>query len=225
MILSIDTTTKKASVALKIDENIICKEIDNEITHSEKLLPLISSTLEENSKSLKDVNLLACTLGPGSFTGIRIGIATIKAIAKVIGKKIFGITSLELLALEHTATTHKYILSTLDAKHNRVYFELFKNENGKLIPQDISGNLQITDLVNILKEKDIEDILVVSDNVELLKNEFINNFSNISFENGILDLKNIFKADFTDKSHIYNYLNLDAKYYRASEAERSKFGE
>lgn len=225
MILSIDTTTKKASVALKIDENIICKEIDNEITHSEKLLPLISSTLKENSKSSKDVNLLACTLGPGSFTGIRIGIATIKAIAKVIDKEIFGITSLELLALEHTATTHKYILSTLDAKHNRVYFELFKNENGKLIPQDISGNLQIVDLVNILKEKDVEDLLVVSDNVELLKNEFINNFSNISFEHGILDLKNIFKADFTDKSHIYNYLNLDAKYYRASEAERSKFGE
>lgn len=225
MILSIDTTTKKASVALKIDENVICKEIDNEITHSEKLLPLISSTLEENSKSLNDVNLLACTLGPGSFTGIRIGIATIKAIAKVIDKEIFGITSLELLALGHTATTHKYILSTLDAKHNRVYFELFKNENGKLIPQDISGNLQITDLVNILKEKDIKDILVVSDNVELLKNEFINNFSNISFEHGILDLKNIFKADFTDKSHIYKYLNLDAKYYRASEAERSKFGE
>lgn len=225
MILSIDTTTKKASVALKFNNEIICKDIDNEITHSEKLLPLISSTLEEYNKKLSDVELFACTLGPGSFTGIRIGISTVKAMAKVMDKKIFGITSLKLLALGARSTNHKYILSTLDAKHNRVYFELFKNEDDKLIPENIYGNLQVKDLVSLLLDKGIQDMLVLSDNIDILKDNFSSNFTNISFENGELDLKNIFKADFSDSSHIYNYLNLDAKYYRASEVERTKLGE
>ena len=87
-ILAIDTTTKKATVALNLDNKIIVKEVDNEITHSEKLLPLLDEVLNDSNTKLKDIDLFAITLGPGSFTGVRIGIATIKAIAKVTNKKI-----------------------------------------------------------------------------------------------------------------------------------------
>ena len=89
-ILAIDTTTKKAAVALKDDNHIFFRQIDNEITHSEKLLPLLNEVLIETNTALKDIDLFAITLGPGSFTGVRIGIASIKAIAKVTNKKIFG---------------------------------------------------------------------------------------------------------------------------------------
>ena len=225
MILSIDTTTKKASVAIFKDKKIILNEIDNEITHSEKLLPLIDKTLKDSNSKLSDVDCLALTIGPGSFTGIRIGIATIKAIAKVINKKIFGITSLELLALGFINTSHKYILSTLDAKHNRVYFELYEVINNSLVSKNIYGNLPILELIELLKENNIQDMLVVSDNVPILKESFEKNFKDVLIENSSLDLRNIFKCDFLDDSHLYNYLNLDAKYYRASEAERTKFGE
>ena len=88
-ILAIDTTTKKASVALKVQDKIIIKEIDNEITHSEKLLPLLDSVLKEANLMLKDIDLFVCVQGPGSFTGLRIGIATIKALAKVTQKPIY----------------------------------------------------------------------------------------------------------------------------------------
>ena len=143
-ILALDTTTKKATVAIKTDSKLYIECIDNEITHSEKLLPLIDNILNEANITIQDIDLLACTLGPGSFTGVRIGIATLKAIAKVINKEIFGITSLELLALNGikkgaTKKSYDYVLSLIDAKNNRAYFSLYKLENGKLF-ELYSGN-------------------------------------------------------------------------------------
>ena len=142
-VLAIDTTTKKATVALKADDKIYVKELDNEITHSEKLLPLLDEVLTEADVCLKDIDLFATTLGPGSFTGVRIGIATIKAIAKVTNKKIFGTTSLELLALDgikKVESTPKYVLALMDARNTRVYYNLYKYVDGKLVSLDFAGN-------------------------------------------------------------------------------------
>ena len=140
-ILAIDTTTKKASVAIKKNDEWFEEVIDNEITHSEKLMPLLDATLKKAGLKLKDIDLFITTIGPGSFTGVRIGIATIKALAKVLNKKIIGVTSLELMALKlanHTPTpTH--ILSLMDARNSRVYYNLYENSN-KLTELDFSGN-------------------------------------------------------------------------------------
>lgn len=134
-ILAIDTTTKKAGIALKTENDIYFKDIDNEITHSEKLLPLLDQVLNESNLSLYDIDLFAITLGPGSFTGVRIGIATLKAIAKVTRKKIFGTTSLELLAIDgikKCGFIPKYVLALMDAKNQRAYYNLYKYDNSKL---------------------------------------------------------------------------------------------
>ena len=217
-ILAIDTTTKKAGVALKDDNNIYFKEIDNEITHSEKLLPLIDEVLHEACVNLQDIDLLAVTLGPGSFTGVRIGISTVKAIAKVINKKILGTTSLELLALDgitKCGETPKYILSLMDARNQRVYYNLYKYNNNKLETLDFAGNDYAKEVIEKVQAMKLEDVLVVIDN---------NN--NINLENVIeacLDLKYIFELDMS--SNLYDYLNLDALYYRKSEAERTTEGE
>ena len=84
-ILAVDTSSKNCSVAIvEVDENknfnvLVEKNNDDEKTHSQKLMPIIDEALKEQALSLDDINLLACCLGPGSFTGIRIGIATVKA--------------------------------------------------------------------------------------------------------------------------------------------------
>ena len=79
-ILAIDTSSKLCSVAVLDDKNLIDKtERDNGLTHSETLMPLIQNLLYKNNLSLKDMGLFVCDIGPGSFTGIRIGVATIKA--------------------------------------------------------------------------------------------------------------------------------------------------
>ena len=82
LILGISTSSNIASVALSKDAECIKElNINNNKTHSETLLPLINELLSETNIKLQDINLIACDNGPGSFTGIRIGISTVKAIA------------------------------------------------------------------------------------------------------------------------------------------------
>ena len=217
-ILAIDTTTKKAGVALKDGNNIYFKEIDNEITHSEKLLPLIDEVLNETNTTLKDMDMFAITLGPGSFTGVRIGIASIKAIAKVTNKKIFGTTSLELLALDgikKCGYTPKYVVSLMDARNQRVYYNLYKYKNNKIEALDFSGNDYAKQVLDKIQSMALEDVLIVIDNNKTL---LLDNAVEAS-----IDLKNIFELDITN--NLYDYLNLDALYYRKSEAERTTEGE
>lgn len=216
-ILAIDTTTKKATVALKIDDKIYLKEENNEITHSEKLLPLLDSTLKEAGVTLNDIDLFALTLGPGSFTGVRIGIASIKAIAKVTNKKIFGTTSLELLAIDGISKASfvpKYVLSLMDAKNSRVYYNLYKYEQGSLVDCGFSGNDYVDSVLEKIKEQNLDELLITIDNNSC-------NLENVQVAN--LDLTNIFTLDLNTR--LYNYLELDAMYYRKSEAERTKEGE
>lgn len=81
-ILAIDTSSKNASVAITEDEKELI-ELNNseEKTHSQKLMPMIDEVLKKLDLSLDDIDLISCSLGPGSFTGVRIGIATAKAFA------------------------------------------------------------------------------------------------------------------------------------------------
>ena len=97
-ILGIDTTTKTASCTILKEDKYFTKEITNEVTHSEKLLPIIHETLKENKLTLDNIDMFATINGPGSFTGIRIGLATIKAFAQVKDIDIFSISSIDLIA-------------------------------------------------------------------------------------------------------------------------------
>ena len=217
-ILAIDTTTKKAAVAIKKDNIVISKYIDNEITHSEKLLPLIDDVLKEANVSLNEIDNLACVLGPGSFTGVRIGVATMKAIAKVIDKKIIGTTSLKLMAVNALKDNKpKYVLALMDAKNDRVYYELFENINGRLSSTSILGNSYYEAVINEIKNKNLDNLLIVVD-TENLKNNINGNVIPVD-----LNLENIFNI--LDEETESSYLDLDAKYYRKSEAERTKDGE
>ena len=79
-ILAIDTSSRICSVSILEDKNLIIEKHNNdEKTHSQKLMPLIDEIFKESKYELKNIDLLACSLGPGSFTGLRIGISTVKA--------------------------------------------------------------------------------------------------------------------------------------------------
>ena len=124
-ILGIDTTTKSASCSIYNNSKYYTKSISNEITHSEKLLPIIHETLKENNLTLDNIDMFATINGPGSFTGIRIGLATIKAFAQVKEIDIFSISSIDLIsyvAFRNSDENEKYILSLIDARNNRVYY-------------------------------------------------------------------------------------------------------
>lgn len=249
-ILGIDTSTKKANVCIKKNNNIINKTIDNEITHSEKLLPLIDQTLKDSKLSLKEINYLACSIGPGSFTGIRIGIATIKAFAKVLDVPIFAVSSLDILAYTDIHESDDYIISIMDAKNFRIYYSVYKVNKlkyyGKLIPVlstilDYSNDIiddALDNINNIFLKEDlstIPNLKIIGDCSEIYEEVFINKldylFKTISIHNANLSgeslinmLSNYIKLGFDD-NHKKDYLTLDALYVRPSQAERAKNNE
>lgn len=222
-LLSIDTTTQKASVSLKKDNIITTKIVDNEITHSEKLLPIIDLALKENNINLENIDKYLVLNGPGSFTGIRISLATLKAFSQVYKKDIFSISSLEALAyLGHKKNNSKYVISFIDAKNDRVYFCIYKVEkqNNKIL---------ITSLTDIQNEylddaKAFITAFIKENNIDVYSS--IGNISDVDITTypTTEDLIEIYENVDTKKYTFDNY-SLNAVYARASQAERVKNGE
>lgn len=234
-ILSIDTTTKTASVALQTNNNIIEKTVDNEITHSEKLLPLIDSILKKQNLNINDIEKYIVLNGPGSFTGVRIGLATVKAFAMVNKKQIISISSLEAIAIsiymKLNTKKEKYILSLIDARNDRVYYGLFKvyNENSKIHIQNESGlnnDLIENVLDNLLKLKLKEDDLIIAGNcINSFKELILNKYHNTLLYNiyptttELIKYHNIIN---NLEKYTFDTYTLDANYVRPSQAERIK---
>ena len=129
-VLSIETSSKICSVAILEDKNLIKKlELDSGLTHSETLMPLIKQILEETKLTLSQIDLLVCDIGPGSFTGIRIGVATVKAFSDSLQIPSVGISSLEGLA--YSIKTDGIICSMIDCKNDNCYYAVYQLENGQ----------------------------------------------------------------------------------------------
>lgn len=150
-ILVIDTSSNLCSLGIKYDNKRIFKTLDEGKTHSETLLPLIDSVLKENNISLDDINILGVVTGPGSFTGIRIGISTIKAIAFAKDIKVVEITSTEVLA-RNIEEESIYKIGIIDAKNEQIYAGIYTNEF-KLL-KEYAGD--INDFINELKNIEIK---------------------------------------------------------------------
>ncbi|MEX1377094.1 MAG: tRNA (adenosine(37)-N6)-threonylcarbamoyltransferase complex dimerization subunit type 1 TsaB [Eubacteriales bacterium] len=170
--LCIDTSTKVASVALGKsydgeDAEILYSVFLNDgLTHSEKLIPLIDQCLNACSISAKDIDLFACVNGPGSFTGLRIGISTANALAQSTGKHIAGVASLETLA--YTFRYFDGIISPMiDARRDNIFTALF--EGGKEFKQIEDDDIKSVDeLLEHIKNTD-KKIIFVGDGAEKAK--------------------------------------------------------
>ena len=150
--LSIETSSKICSVAILEDKNLIKKiELDNGLTHSETLMPLIKQILEETNLTLSKIDLLICDIGPGSFTGIRIGIATIKAFTDSLNIPSIGVSSLEGLA--YNVKTDGIICSIIDCKNNNCYYSLYKLENNEYTLLESPKADSIENCLNFLNYK------------------------------------------------------------------------
>ncbi len=135
LILAIDTTATTATAAAadynggKIGANALMT-VNTGLTHSESLLPLVDSALSAFGKTIADVGLFAVSVGPGSFTGVRIGVSAIKGLA-FDGRPIAAVSTLEALA--ENIGADGIICPLMDARRGVFYNALFRRENGKLI--------------------------------------------------------------------------------------------
>lgn len=156
-ILSIETSCDIASVSLLEDNNLIMELKDSSPkSHSETLMPLIDKLLKETNTNLDNIDLFACDNGPGSFTGIRIGIGTIKALCDVLEKPCVSVSSLEALAYAIKPDENSIICSMIDAKHLNIYAGIFEFKNCKLVKIEDFKFCNINDFLphlNSLKKK------------------------------------------------------------------------
>lgn len=131
-ILAVDTSAVSASAAVMNDGKILSSSFTNTgLTHSQTLMPMIERTLSGAGVDVKDIDLFAVDNGPGSFTGVRIGVAAIKGMAHMLGKKCIGISTLEALAY-NLSDSDCIAVCTMDARCNQVYAAVFKCERGSV---------------------------------------------------------------------------------------------
>ncbi len=227
-ILAIDTSSKICSVSILEDNTVILeKHSTNEKTHSQNLMPLIEELFKETNLTLDNIDLLACGQGPGSFTGIRIGIATIKAFADSKNIPVVGITSLESLA--YNIDQPGLIVSLIDAKNENVYYSLFSN-NGTTYTQ--IGEYKSDNISNILDELSVYDdsLIFVGDAVPVYLDKIKLLIKNPIFANENQNLQtsiSIGKSAYNKfKNQIYGDSNsLLPIYLKKSQAERNLDGE
>lgn len=174
-ILSITTSSNICSVSL-LDNSTIIKELslDNAKTHSENLMPLISKILSITSTSLEEIECIACDIGPGSFTGIRIGIASVKAMAEAKNIKIMPITSLEALSYNIADNSTEYTCSLIDARNDNVYCGLF-DKNYNLVNQYMADHID-----NIIKKLPNGNIYFVGNGSIIHKDKLANKFNDLA---------------------------------------------
>ena len=151
-ILAVDTATTSCSVAI-VDRTSLISEftIDREETHSKHLMDMIKTVLRMSGIDFSDLDGFTVTRGPGSFTGLRIGISTIKGLAVASEKPVVGVSSLETLALQ-ASYSNDLICPILDARKGEVYFSRYRFQKGHLKRQTIERVAPPDEAVDNLEE-------------------------------------------------------------------------
>lgn len=169
-ILAVDTSALTATVAV-MKNNVVVFEnnITNALTHSETLMPMIDYALKSVKLSVNDIDLFAVSCGPGSFTGIRIGVSAIKALAYATGKKVYGINTLEALAYNVSYLSNIPICPIMDARRSQVYNAIYKFNTEKAEVVVPPRALSIEELCESIEEK----TLFVGDGVNVYKDKII----------------------------------------------------
>lgn len=153
-ILALETSAKACSVAILEDENLMGEVfLEQARTHSETLLPAVHYLLESQKLSVADMDKIAVGVGPGSFTGLRIAVATAKGLAYAGDKPLVGVSSLEAMAYGVKDIGTGLLCPVMDARRQQVYNALFTIEENRIIRQVEDRAIEIEALFAQTKEK------------------------------------------------------------------------
>ncbi|MGL5753331.1 MAG: tRNA (adenosine(37)-N6)-threonylcarbamoyltransferase complex dimerization subunit type 1 TsaB [Paraclostridium sp.] len=171
-ILGIDTSTNSTSICVIEDDKLICEyTVNTKKTHSQKLMVMLESMIKESDLTIKDIDAIAICIGPGSFTGLRISMATVKAISQVRNLPIIAVDSLESLAFNMNHC-EKTICSILDAQKNQVYTAKYIFENGELKTLEEIKVSKIDDLIEEISNSN-EEFILVGEAVSIYKDKLV----------------------------------------------------
>ncbi len=223
-ILAVDSSSIVATCAVIDDSKLIGEYILNhKKTHSQKLMPIISEVLKNCELDPKDIDVFAASIGPGSFTGLRIGVATVKALAHAGDKKVIGVETLDALAY-NLPLVEGIIVPMIDARREKVYTGMYKWNNNELDVIKNQDLLKLDELIHILKNRE-ERIIFNGDGTEAYRDilvkelgekaTFAPRHANMARASSVAELAMI-KA----KNGTYNnYYDLAPIYIKKSQAE------
>jgi len=172
--LAIDTSTAMASIAVADEQGLLAGySLMDMKTHSQKLVPMLRELLAHMDLTPADIDVFAAITGPGSFTGLRIGVTTIKSLAYATGKRTAGIPSLDALAYAAAVSGDFIICPIMDARNNQVYTALYNFRNGAI--QNMSGymGVHISDLARHIEEKYKDAAVIFTGDGVLLHRDFL----------------------------------------------------
>ncbi|SDJ93571.1 tRNA (adenosine(37)-N6)-threonylcarbamoyltransferase complex dimerization subunit type 1 TsaB [Natronincola ferrireducens] len=163
--LALDTSSIVATVAILDEDKLVGEYILNhKKTHSQKLMPMIEDILKSCELTPKDIDVFAVALGPGSFTGLRIGLATIKAMAQALEKPVIGVSTLEALTY-NLPYAKELVCPILDAQRDLVYTGLYQWQQGEFIKVMEEEVVTIEALLENLKTRG-EKVIFLGDALE-----------------------------------------------------------
>ncbi len=169
LILAFETSAKAGSVALLEGEKLLGESYQNTaLTHSQTLMPMAQDLLKSCGRTPGDVQAVAVAAGPGSFTGVRIGVAAAKGFAWGGSLPCYGVSTLEAMAYQLGAW-QGYVLPVMDARRQQVYNALFRVTEGKLERLCPDRAIALTDLAEEIKNLS-EPVFLVGDGSVLCYN-------------------------------------------------------
>lgn len=217
-ILCVDTSSVYASCALLKDGQIISeKTILSGLVHSKSIMPLVEQVLVSVNMDVTEIDIFSCVAGPGSFTGVRIGVCAIKGLAQANNKPCYAVNTLD--CLKENVPYFKTVCPILDARRGQVYSAVY--EDGEIIREHDVCLLE--DVLEFVKDK---KTLFLGDGVKVFKEKIIS----VLGENAIFSLPqhNFLRASSGayltlkafEEGKLITYNQLDAIYLRKPQAER-----
>ena len=224
LILSVDSSASPASVCLYEDGKTVADYyLNTGFTHSRTLMAMIESVLKISDKKPGDIDVYAVNNGPGSFTGVRIGVSAVKGMAFALDKPCIAVSTLESMAY-NCLCNDCIVCACMDARRNQVYNALFRVENDKVTRICDDRAISVDELLNGLSEYN-EKIILVGDGAQLV-------YDSAEQSNVILAAPNIryqrasstaiAALDKYNRGEVLSPAALMPTYLRLSQAERER---
>ena len=226
-ILALESSATACSVVLCRDGELVAQNYQNSgLTHSRTLLPMVNSLLDQCGASLEEVNVVAVAAGPGSFTGLRIGVATAKGLAWAGDKPCAPCSTLESMAWPLAHMTGKLIICAMDARRKQVYNALFLAEEGALKRLTPDRAISLAELGEEVKKYE-NDKLVVGDGAKLCYNSLKEQGIRLELAPANLRMQSAWGVaraaeELAEQGALVKGADLVPVYHRLSQAERER---
>ena len=219
IVLVCDTSNSTCCAGLYEDGRELAYELSMEKkTHSETFMPLVDRVMERAGKTYKDIDVIASTVGPGSFTGIRIGLSAVKGIAYAIGKPCISVSSTDALARSVTPDDHEglIVIPSFDARNKRVFASAIDWESKTyIIPEDAYDSSEFVSKLEGYKDR---KIIVVGDGAPVFEESMGGAFDSEFAPGAVITPKGIYEASVGKKT--ISAAELTASYCAVSSAQR-----